>query len=140
MKRNSIKIEENPFWIYYIAEDKNFNRHKVGKWMYFFDDVDFAEKICREAVEQRVVAVSKHSNAENGVCCFYLHFDDNEAHKRILQFFLDNKLIQRTKTGRLYNISFKLDDQTRAGEYGENFSSKIKLENFLNLDTGEWLV
>ena len=39
---------------------------------------------------------------------------------------------------RLYNISLQLDDQTRAGEYGEMFQSEIKLEQFLDLYTGEW--
>lgn len=38
----------------------------------------------------------------------------------------------------LYNISFKLDDQTRAGEYGEMFQIEIKWEQFLGLYTGEW--
>ena len=61
-----------------------------------------------------------------------------ESHKKVIQFFLDNDMIQKTKTGKLYNISFKLDDQTRAGEYGEMFQSEIKLEQFLDLYTGEW--
>lgn len=47
-------------------------------------------------------------------------------------------MIQKTKTGKLYTISFKHDDQTRAGEYGEMFQSEIKLEQFLDLYTGEW--
>ena len=57
----------------------------------------------------------------------------------IFDFFLENKLIRRTKTGRLYNISFKFDEQTRAGEYGSDFKAEIKLEKFVDLDTGEWL-
>ena len=48
-------------------------------------------------------------------------------------------MIAKTKTGKLYNISFKLDRQTLAGEYGENYNGTIKLEQFLNLQTGEWL-
>ena len=36
-----------------------------------------------------------------------------------IQFFLDNDLIRKKKDGGLYNISFKFDTQTRAGEYGE---------------------
>ena len=52
--------------------------------------------------------------------------------------FLDNNLIKRTKTGRLYNISFKYDDQTRAGEYGNEFKASIKLDDFLDLYTAEW--
>ena len=49
-------------------------------------------------------------------------------------------MIQRTKKGKLYNISFKLDNQTRAGEYGKAFKSSIKLSNFINLDTEECIL
>lgn len=70
---------------------------------------------------------------------FYLECDDMDRQKKVIQFFLDNDMIQKTKSGRLYNISFKLDDQTRAGEYGESYNGNIKLVQFLDLQTGEWL-
>ena len=41
--------------------------------------------------------------------------------------------------GKLYNISFKPDDQTRAGKYGTDFHSEIKLEKFFNLFSGEFI-
>ena len=63
-----------------------------------------------------------------------------EHHKSVINFMMKNQLIKRTKTGRLYNISFKFDDQTRAGEYGADFEGKIKLEQYVNLNTGEWLI
>ena len=50
---------------------------------------------------------------------------------------MDNELIQKTKTGRLYNISFKFDDQTRAGKYGADFKGVIKLAQFIDLNIGE---
>ena len=106
--------------------------------MYFFKDNDFAAKICEKAVADGVVAEAKHSNAPDGVCCFYLHFDDKKAHKRCITYFLENGLIRKTKLGKLYNISFKLDDQTRIGEYGDGYVSEIKLANFVNLETGDW--
>lgn len=53
---------------------------------------------------------------------------------------MEHKLIMRTKAGKLHNISFKLDTQTLAGEYGASFHSKIKLENFVDLTTGEFLI
>lgn len=128
-------------WVYYVSKDaENLDRHKCGKWMYFFDDKEFVEKICKEAVKKGIVAESKHSDATEGVSCFYLNCDDMEAHKRNIQFFLDNNLIRKTKKGKLYNISFKLDDQTRAGEYGDEFQSEIKLEMFLQLETGAWKI
>ena len=139
MKKAGIEILETPIWVFYIGDGANkFEKHKVGKWMYFFGDINIAQRVCRDAVANKVVAESKHNNAKTGVCCFYLHYDDIEGHKRVLQFFLANKLIKKTKAGRLYNISFKLDEQTSAGEHGENYSSDLKLDKFINLDTGEW--
>ena len=107
--------------------------------MYFFNDRTFAENICRQAVEQEVVVESKHSDKNDGVCCFYLNGDDAAAHKRVIRFFLDNGLIRKKKDGSLYNISFKYDSQTKAGEYGEEFESNIKLDQFVDLKTGEML-
>ena len=131
----------NIAWVFYLneVEESGFEQHKVGKWMYFFNDKAFAEKICKDAVERGIVAESKHSNADTGVCCFYLNCDDFVAHKRILTYFLENRLIRKTKTGKLYNISFKLDDQTCAGEYGNEFQGQLKLSDFVDLYTGEWI-
>lgn len=134
-----MEIKRNVAWVYYIGDTSNLERDKCGKWMYFFDDKKFVAKICEDVVKNNVVVESKHSNDEEGVACFYLNYDDINAHKRILKYFIENNLIKRTKSGKLYNISFKLDNQTRAGEYGDNFKSQIKLENFVDLNTGEWI-
>lgn len=149
-----MKIQEDIAWIYYIGDTSKFIEGKVGKWMYFFkssDDIDYIKKLCSDAVELKIVTEAKHTNpnsfglspfgtANSGVCCFYLNCDDTEGHKKVLSYFIKNNMIQRTKTGRLYNISFKLDNQTRAMEYGEQFHSNIKLSNFINLDTEEWIL
>lgn len=126
-------------WTYYINGLPTLNEHKTGKWMYFFGDKDRVKKLCKNAVNSGVVSEAKHSNAPSGVACFYLEYDDIATHKKVINFFLQNDMIQRTKSGKLYNISFKLDDQTRVGEYGDKFHGKITLSNFLNLNTGEWL-
>ena len=130
-------------WVYYIDEHaEQIDKDRCGKWMYFFSDLGRAEKVCREAVEEGIVTQAKHSEElgvdGQGVCCFYLDGDDIEAHKRVIRFFLRNDMIQKTKTGRLYNISFKYDNQTRAGEYGKQFEGRIRLDRFLDLTTGEW--
>ena len=53
---------------------------------------------------------------------------------------LENGLIRKTKTGKLYNISFKFDSETFAGKYkGNGFSGKIKLADFVDLETGEFI-
>lgn len=132
---------ENIAWIYYIDQEQvnELDENKVGKWMYFFKDSDFADEVCKKAVETGVVAEAKHSNASDGVCCFYLNCDDIAAHKRCIQFFQEHELIRRTKSGRLYNISFKLDAQTRDGEYGNEFKGTLKLADFIDLNTGAWI-
>ena len=135
-----MRVTKNPVWVYYLADtDPHFDETKVGKWMYFFGDRQFVEKICREAIEQNIVEECKHSNADDGVSCFYLNDDDLEGHRRVIEFFIKNDLIRKTKKGKLYNISFKHDTQTLAGEYGDDYHSDIKLEEFVNLETGEWI-
>ena len=127
-------------WVYYLTDHTNLDLHKTGKWMYFFNDGIFVSKLCEDAVRNHIVVESKHTDGEEGVACFYLNYDDIDAHKRTINFFLDNNLIRRTKAGKLYDISFKFDDQTRAGEYGEAFHSDIKLSKFINLSSGEWIL
>ncbi len=127
-------------WRFFIGNDSGFVKEKVGKWMYFFNNSDgrkFAEERCREAVEQEIVWEAKCSEGYEGVACFYLNIDYIERHKRILQFFIDYDMIRRTKAGNLYNISFKRDEQTRTGEYGNDFKPVLKLEEFVDLKTGK---
>lgn len=53
---------------------------------------------------------------------------------------LDNGLVRKTKSGKLYNISFKYDAETYAGKYkGSGFAGKIKLADFVDLETGEFI-
>ena len=124
-------------WMYYINQQKHLDAHRCGKWMYFFNNLEFVARICSMAVEGGVVSQAKHSAAPEGVACFYLHGDDVEGHQKVIRFLLKHDLIKKTKEGKLYNISFKYDDQTRANMYGENFKAEIKLEDFIDLHTGE---
>lgn len=127
-------------WIFYLSgKEKSLDKHKCGKWMHFFNDKEFATHICEEVIVKGICTESKHTDADEGVCCFYLNCDDIEGHKRVIKYFIENDLIRKTKTGKLYNISFKLDDQTRAGEYGTDYHSEVKLEQFVNLNTGEFI-
>lgn len=127
-------------WVYYVDEHCQFDSEKVGKWMYFFENKEFVARICEDSVKNNIVNESKHSNEETGVACFYLNCDDIDTHKKILSYFIENNLIKKTKNGRLYNISFKFDKQTLAGEYGDEFKSEIKLSKFIDLDTGKWIL
>ena len=111
--------------------------------MYFFRDQPFAKEICEKAISEGVCYECKCTNmaermCETGVVCFYLNGDDIESHHRVIQFMIENNLIQKTKSGRFYNISFKFDNQTRADQYGADFEGKIKLDAFIALKTGRW--
>ncbi len=144
-----MKIEEDIGWVRYIQEDAKFDPKKTGKWMYHFsndeDSIEYAKSVCKEAVERGIVQTAKHTRfgfifgPPTGVACFYIHGDDDAAHRRVIAYFLEKGLIRKTKTGKLYNISFKYDEQTREGQYANDFVAEIKLDQFLNLSTGEWL-
>lgn len=132
-------------WYFYLSDEQDkLDAEKCGKWLYFFKNQEFARSICKKAVDENICYQSKCTNLERknkteGVACFYLNADDIENHKRVIQFMLDNDLIPKTKAGIFYNMSFKLDSQTRAGEYGSDFEGKIRLESFIDLKTGKWL-
>ena len=143
-----IKNEDEDWVNYYYDEFKysELDDKKVGKWMYYFrgeDGYEFAEAICEAAVENEIVFRAKHNSItsleDSGVICFYLNCDDYDRHKKVISFLIKNDMIRRTKDGRYYNESFKLNSQTRAGEYGSNFHATIRLSDFIDLKTGEWL-
>ena len=76
-----MQIKNNDCWVCYVTEDTHFDEEKVGKWMYFFNDVNFIAPLCEKAVKDGIVKEAKHSNNTNGVACFYLNCDDLEGHK-----------------------------------------------------------
>lgn len=125
------------YW-FFSGKEKELVNEKCGKWMHFFADQEFAKKICQQAIDEDVCAECKCTDmedipVESGVICFYLNGDDMERHKKVIQFMIQHDLIRKTKAGKLYNISFKFDEQTHAGEYGADFEGKIKLAQFVNL-------
>lgn len=132
-------------WCWYSTDGcREIDPQKNGKWMYFFDDQSLAMSICEKAIASGACCSCKCTDMEilgvpTGVICFYLDGDDIAAHKRILEFMISNSLIRKTKTGKLYNISFKFDAQTRAGEYGPDFDGTLKLADFVDLNTGKWI-
>ena len=140
-----MRLIKVPGWHYYVDElnYENLNTDKVGKWMFFYKGAEghkYAEEKCQKAVEQGIVYETKVSdNILEGVSCYYLNLDDMARHKAVIQYFLDNNMISKTKSGKLYNISFKLDKQTMAGDYGVDFKPVLKLEEFINLNTGKWI-
>ena len=132
---------ENEFWVYYISENRTeeYDPDKVGKWMYFFYNRDFVDRVCSEAVERKIVNSAKYSNDIKGVACFYINGDDLVAHKRVLDYFFEKHLIPKGKYSKFRDISFKFDSQTLLGKYGKDFHARIRLSDFVDLETGRWL-
>ena len=135
---SDITIQKERGWVFYLGDTSEFDKHKVGKWMYFFENKAWASKLCEETVSLDIVAEAKHSDADSGVCCFYANIDDMRRHRKILTYFIENNMIRQTKSGKYYDISFKKDEQTDQGEYGEGFKAELKLSDLMNLETGEW--
>ena len=131
-------------WRFFVSNAGNLDANKCGKWLYFFKGTNgkqFAEEMCKKCLDEGMVVEAKRSDSEvEGVACFYLNCDDLSTHRRIIDFFLENNMIRRTKEGKLYNISFKLDRQTQDREYGKSYYSDIKLSHFIDLNTGKWLL
>lgn len=125
-------------WIFYYSTVKpsNLVNSKVGKWIIYFNNINWAKNICALAINNNIIHTCKHSNNDNGIICFYLNFDDIDSHKILINWFLNNNMIQKTKDGRLFNISFKLDEQTLSNQYGKDFKPLIKLSDFIDLKTG----
>lgn len=146
-KDERIVALDDGFWHFVLNRDeaKDLGTDTCGKWMSYFDDFDFAADICRKAVESGAVVECKCTSRlmlatrGSGVICFYVNGDDTQGHHKVLSFMMEHGLIRRTKSGRLYDIGFKFDSQTRAGEYGEAFVPKMTLSDFVNLETGEFL-
>lgn len=115
--------------------------------MYFFnkDEFEIAQNACKNAIKNHVVVECKHTDLDivtitnSGVCCFYCNGYNKQEMKWVIKFMLENDLIRKTKSGRLYNISFKFDTQTHMGQYGEDFHAQIKLSDFVDLNTGAFL-
>lgn len=90
-------------WYWYDTEDaKLLETHRCGKWMHFFNDQEFAMNICEKAIAENVCYECKCTDMElqgdkTGVICFYSNGDDIENHHRIIQFMIDNQLIQKQK-------------------------------------------
>lgn len=128
-------------WIFYLNEHaKDLDALKIGKWMIYFTESGRQHifELCEKAVDENIVPEAKVSRYGE-VACLYMNIDDIEYHRKCIEFMLANGLIRKTKSGRYYNISFKKDLQTLNGEYGNEYIPQLKLDEFIDLYTGEWV-
>lgn len=112
----------------------------TGKWIIAGVETSKAHELCYNAVANGIVHDAKCPDTldEFTTAIFYTDFKDVAAHKRIIKYLLENNAIPRTQKGTFKNISFKLDIQTRAGQYGKKFKAKLRLGDLIDLKTGEW--
>lgn len=133
-------------WFRYLSDEHSPRRiNNPGKWMIFFTDQQYAQELCQTAVLEGICYEAKCrdlafvQSGNEGVICFYADGDDPEDQKKVLAFLLNHDYVPHTRAGKLYNIAFKFDSQTRALEYGDQFKAKVNLSTFVDPDTGEWL-
>ena len=141
-----MKKERLGAWFWFMADErKPLKKDQGGKWIFNFTghDQEFAISICEKAIKEGVCQECKCADLENTtgnpIFCFYVNGDDIEGHKRLISFALKNDLVRRKASGALYNESFKFNSQTQALEYGAGFTAKIRLADFIDLNTGEWI-
>lgn len=52
-------------WYWFLSgEGAKLERHKCGKWMYFFEDQSFAQQICEKAIAEQVCYECKCTDME----------------------------------------------------------------------------
>lgn len=96
-----------------------------------------ADAISEGALESGRVDTSYQ--LDTTVCLLHCLSTDRNMMKRVLRYMIDTNKVQKTKSGRLYNISYKFIAQSQAGLTGDKFVALIKLEDFVDLHTGEFL-
>lgn len=141
-------------WCYYgtnSVQDPAFkDTDKIGKFMTFGkgDLTNEMQELILKAINKGITPLIKHtdlnmrdlnpkSKGGSWVIIWYSN-DEEKSLKRLAKFLIDHGLVAKTKSGRYYNLSFKYDEQTRNGEYGEEFKSSISLGDLINLSTGEF--
>ena len=126
VERDSVIQEFDGFWQIYAP--KEFTEELIQY---------IADAISGGALESGRVDTSYQ--LDTTVCLLHCLSTDRNMMKRVLRYMIDTNKVQKTKSGRLYNISYKFIAQSQAGLTGDKFVALIKLEDFVDLHTGEFL-
>ncbi len=140
-----MKIKEYTGWTFYYGDCvQGFGSDNPGRWCYYFTNQQYADLLCRAAVDSDVATMCKCENKSKGSVYFYVHTHNMAEQKRFLEFFIGNNLVQKTKKGNLFNVSFKSDKNPFTSGHGFTKEGSItvvaKLDSFIDLSTGEWLL
>ena len=141
-----METRENLAWRFYIDPEAaaRLSDDECGKWMVFFTDAEKASSICEDAVASGAVAEAKHSTALSvslsrdgrGVMCLYVNGGDAEGQAKAVRFLVDRGLVRKAKSGKLCDMPFKYDWQTRMNMYGKGFHPFLHLSDLVDLETG----
>ena len=122
-------------WIYFIG-NKDMIEKESGKWIlhnhYFDDAITILHILSTMGYNCKCATVGIMQDMTVPMI-IYCEPDDI----KIVNIMVKLDLIQKTKSGKLFNIAYKFNDQTRSGEYGNSFTAKVTLSDYVNLDTGE---
>lgn len=142
-----LETRENLAWCFYSDPEgaAKLSDDECGKWMVFFTDAEKASAICEDAVDSGSFAQAKHSSALSvalsrggrGVMCLYVNGGDAEGQKKAVRFLVRRGLVRKAKSGKLYDMPFKYDWQTRTNAYGRDFYAFLHLSDFVDLSTWE---
>lgn len=125
-------------WQYYCHQQLS-RIQNCGKWIYRFHGRDNAKRICQDIVQKHIVEEAKHTNADVGICCFFINGLDFAAHKRVLQYMMSNGLINKAVDGTIVNVQFSFDEQTRIEQDQRDEHVVLRVSDFVNLQTGRLL-
>lgn len=125
--------------VYYCIDKRPvFDSGKTGAWMYTYTSVGKADQVCRAAIENGIVQQCMHPDCPVGTAVFLVDYDDYDTHRRILQFFIDNKLIPTDKAEGYLDIPFYIIVPSESIESGMNFTAFLRLSDFVDIRTGEF--
>ncbi|MDQ0481060.1 hypothetical protein [Guptibacillus hwajinpoensis] len=136
-------------WCWYGANTFK-KTDSVGKFMTFVqeDISNEMQELILKAIKQDVTPLVKHTNPDTlasnpyvrdgSLAVIWYSTDEEKALKGLAKFLIVHGLVPKTKAGKYYNISFKYDEQTRNGEYGEEFKPAISLKDLMDLNSGEF--
>ncbi|MED1012110.1 hypothetical protein [Bacillus mycoides] len=122
----------------------------VGKFvMVVKDDISSEmQELIIKAIEQGITTLVKHTDPDTAgfnpfvkdgsLAIMWYSTDEKENLKKLAKFLIDHGLVPKNKNGNYRNISFKYDEQTRNGEYGEEFKASISLKDLMDVATGEF--
>lgn len=134
---NKITVKPGFFWTYYEREGYTLDSIKAGGWIWYFKRIIDAKKKCQDTVELELAGASKHSNSDDGVAIFSLNIDDIEGHIKLIEYMIENDMIEYEHDNVYRDISFVVSLSSTTPMLQHSIPQMLKLSSFVNLETHE---